>query len=284
MRRLGQHFLIKKSVLERIVKALEVEPTDTIIEIGPGHGELTKYLLDKSPKKLIAVEKDRDLVSSIQYLVSSDDRLEIIEGDILELLPKIANELKSQQAIKLVGNIPYYITGKLLRTLGQLEPKPERVVLTIQKEVALRLTAAPPKMNLLAASVGYWGKLEIVRFVPRGAFRPPPKVESAVVKITPHPTSPYKGLRGADPVKFHNVAGKTQPNNTESKAYYAFTKILFKQPRKTISNNLTSGSSITKKEVEKFLKSHGVEPNLRPQNLSISTINMLSHDFPREAV
>lgn len=280
MRRLGQHFLIKKSVLELIVKVLEVEPTDTIIEIGPGHGELTKHLLDKSPKKLIAIEKDRDLVSSIQHLVSSDDRLEIIEGDILELLPKIANELKSQQAIKLVGNIPYYITGKLLRTLGQLEPKPERVVLTIQKEVALRLTAAPPKMNLLAASVGYWGKPEIVRFVPRGAFRPPPKVESAVVKITPHPTSPYKGLRVADPVKFHNGADKTQHTQEESQKYYDFIKILFKQPRKTISNNLTSGSSITKKEVEKFLKSHGVEPNLRPQNLSISTINKLSHDFP----
>jgi len=263
MRRLGQHFLIKKSVLERIVKALDVEPTDTIIEIGPGHGELTKYLLDKSPKKLIAVEKDRDLVSSIQYLVSSDDRLEIIEGDILELLPKIANELKSQQAIKLVGNIPYYITGKLLRALGELDPKPERVVLTIQKEVALRLTAAPPKMNLLAASVGYWGKPEIVRFVPRGAFRPPPKVESAVISITPR---------------------KEVSTTSESKAYYTFIKILFKQPRKTISNNLTSGSSITKKEVEKFLKSHGVEPNLRPQNLDVSAINKLSHDFPKETL
>ena len=259
MRRLGQHFLKDKRVLERIANILEIKPTNTIIEIGPGHGELTKYLLDKSPKKIIAVEKDENLALEIKNQKLGDGVLEIIEGDILKILPDIikTHNLKSG-SYKIVGNIPYYITGKLLRTLGELEQKPEQIVLTIQKEVAERITAEPPKMNLLSASVKYWGTPEIIRFISKKAFRPQPKIESAIISIKPH---------------------KKAPTTTESKTYYAIMKILFKQPRKTISNNLKNGTNLTKKEVETLLLSLRIEPNLRPQNLSIDTINNLSHNI-----
>ena len=259
MRRLGQHFLIKKSVLERIVKVLDVRPTDTIIEIGPGHGELTTHIVSARPAKIIAIEKDSRLAEGIRKK-ELGSMVKVVHGDALKIIPTLPKtyDLK-HSSYKIVGNIPYYITGKLLRTLGELEPKPERVVLTIQKEVAERLTAKPPKMNLLAASVRYWGVPQIVQFVPRGAFRPPPKVESAIISITP---------------------GKNQPNNAESKAYYTLIKIIFKQPRKTIANNLKEGTNLTKKEVESLLLSLDIEPNLRPQNLSIDAINNLSHNLP----
>lgn len=269
MRRLGQHFLIKKSVLERIVKVLDVRQIDTIVEVGPGHGELTTYIVSARPAKIIAIEKDSRLAEGIRKK-ELGSMVKVVHGDALKIIPTLLKtyDLK-HSSYKIVGNIPYYITGKLLRTLGELEPKPERVVLTIQKEVAERLTAKPPKMNLLAASVGYWGVPQIVQFVPRSAFRPPPKIESAIISITPHPTS--LKLRGAS---------KIQPTTAESKAYYTLIKIIFKQPRKTIANNLAEGTNLTKKEVESLLLSLDIKPNLRPQNLSIDTINNLSHNLP----
>jgi 16S rRNA (adenine1518-N6/adenine1519-N6)-dimethyltransferase len=264
MTRLGQHFLKDAEVLQRIVGALEIEPGDMIIEIGPGHGELTRRILERAPKKLIAIEKDKSLVSSIQYLVSNYDNLEVIEGDALKILPTLPKTYNLKPiTYKVIGNIPYYITGKLLRAIGELTEKPKLVVLTIQKEVAERLCAKPPKMNLLAASVALWGEPEIIRLISRNAFRPRPKVESAVVRVTPH---------------------SKQPSQEESKRYYDFIKKLFRQPRKIIANNLAGKPSPTKEEAGKFLEKHGINPGLRPQNLDKDTINKLSHDFPKETL
>ena len=258
--RLGQHFLKDQKALARIVTSLAISKNDTIVEIGPGHGELTEHILKAGPKKVIAIEKDSALVSSIQYLVSSNDDLEIINGDALKILPTVSKTYHlSPLTYKLVGNIPYYITGKLLRTIGDLEDKPSVVVLTIQKEVAERLSAKPPKMNLLAASVQFWGEPEIVRTISRHAFRPQPKVESAIIRIA--------------------LRQKAEILSENSNKYYKFIKILFKQPRKTVANNLKDGSDYTRQEVEEFLKSHGIEPTLRPQNLDIDTINILSQSF-----
>lgn len=264
MQPLGQHFLKDKKVLEKIADSLNISSQDIIVEVGPGHGELTQYILEESPKKIIAIEKDKDLVSSIQYLVSENDNLEVIEGDALKILPTISKtyNLKSF-TFKIVGNIPYYITGKLLRVMGELAHKPDLIVLTIQKEVAERLCAEPPKMNLLAASVRFWGEPEIVKTVSRNAFRPRPKVESAIIRITPR---------------------KDPKNQEEIQKYYNFIKALFKQPRKTILNNLVEGSNYTKQEVENFLKSRGIEPKLRPQNLDADTINNLSQSFYKDAL
>jgi len=252
MTRLGQHFLKDKRVLERIVSELKLSPTDTVVEIGPGHGELTKFILERSPKKVLAIERDEELA---RHLTRNFQKLRLVFGDALEELPKLTKNLKSY---KLTGNIPYYITGKLLRVVGELENKPELIVLTIQKEVAERLVAKPPKMNLLAASVRFWGEPEIVRDVSPKSFHPKPKVFSSIIQIFPH---------------------EKQKSPEESDKYYSFIRALFKQPRKTILNNLTAGSTRTKPEVEEFLKSRGIEPKLRPQNLDIDTINNLSQSF-----
>jgi len=259
MRRLGQHFLKDESVLIRIAEAIEIKPTDTIVEIGPGHGELTTHIVSASPAKIIVIERDENFVPNLKLLGKKGTTVEVIEGDALEILPDLPKTHNLEEGnYKLVGNIPYYITGKLLRTLGELDKKPSLIILTIQKEVAERLTATPPKMNLLAASVGFWGTPEIIRKIKRGSFYPQPKVESAVVKIIPK---------------------KPPKNRAESLAYYALVKALFKQPRKTIANNLKNGLSISKKEVESMLLKHDLDPNLRPQNLSLDTINTLSHNL-----
>jgi len=246
-------------VLKRIVSVLDIKPTDTIVEIGPGHGELTNYILALHPKKIIAVEKDKNLIPNLRKLGTNGVDLHIINGDALKILPTLPKTYNLQpNTYKLVGNIPYYITGKLLRLIGELNKKPGIIVLTIQKEVAERLCASPPKMNLLAASVLFWGEPQIVRLVSKNAFSPRPKVESAIVLIKPH---------------------KNQKNEDETRIYYQFIKILFNQPRKTIANNITNGLTITKKDAESFLLSNGVDPNLRPQNLDISTINNLSQNL-----
>jgi len=243
-RGLGQNFLKDARVLDRIVELLEITPEDAVVEIGPGHGELTRRVLKCSPKRLVAVEKDPDLIRLfLKDLKEEYPSLQIIEGDALDELPKL------DFAYKLIGNIPYYITGYLLRTLQTIQQKPHVAVFTLQKEVAQRLCASPPDMNLLAASVQFWAETKLVRYISKKSFRPSPKVDSAIVKIVPK--SP-------------------QPDEEVSDRYYSFIKILFKQPRKTILNNLKQ-LDITRE----MLENSGFNPQSRPQALRVEDIEKL---------
>jgi len=296
---LGQHFLINKKKIEKIVEALELKNGDTIIEIGPGHGELTQEIQkskisEAEPRrrtsslrgrqahygagknqsanwrtkiKIIAIEKDINLVKFLKEKFSKDKNIEIIEGDALKEIKnqiskiKITNQnSKIIKNLKIVGNIPYYITGYLLRILGELENKPSLIVLTIQKEVAQRVCAKPPKMNLLAASIQFWAEPKIIGSVSKKDFWPIPKVDSAIIKLTPLTLL---------------VRSSIQCNKGD---YYKFIKILFKQPRKTILNNLEFRiknlefrAENRQKLKEKLLKI-GVDPQARPQNLSVEQI------------
>ena len=289
-RKLGQHFLKDARKLKKIVEAIEITPRDIIIEIGPGHGELTKYILGAKPRRVIVVERDPQLASFLKenFQLSSQPRysgverirvnskpgaksqfakLEIIEGDALKVLPILHARYLIPDIYKLTGNIPYYITGHLLRKISELEKKPKLVVLTIQKEVAERITAQPPHMNLLAASVQFWGEPKIVGFISKKSFRPQPKVDSAIIKIIPSPQPRYSGVEG---IRIGKTAGAI-----EAGKYYNFIKILFKQPRKTVLNNLREGLKLSQKEVEKRLQKLDISPKLRPANLSMSDINNL---------
>ncbi|MEK9194360.1 MAG: 16S rRNA (adenine(1518)-N(6)/adenine(1519)-N(6))-dimethyltransferase RsmA [Patescibacteria group bacterium] len=251
--RLGQHFLTNTAKIDQIIDALEIETHDTILEIGPGHGELTKELLKHQDVKILAIEKDPKLVSRIKYLVSSN--LEIIEGDALKILSTLNTKYKiPNTGYKLLGNIPYYITGKLLRILGELERKPKLIVLTIQKEVAERICATPGKMNLLAAATQFWAKPKIVDFVSKKDFFPPPEVDSAIIKLETR----------------EQKTGNREQKNKNAFDYYKFIKILFRQPRKTILNNLSALKS--KKEISIVLKKLKINPGARPQDLSIDII------------
>jgi len=258
MQKLGQNFLKDSRALERIASAANITDKDTIIEIGPGHGELTRQILTQSPNQLLAIEKDEFLIKKfIQPLCDQNKNLKILPGDALRLLPEAIEHItsKTPSTYKLVGNIPYYITGHLMRLLGELKTKPELIVLTIQKEVAERMCAVPPKTSVLSASVQFWGTPEIVRYISRKSFKPAPRVDSAIIKITP--------LKEKTPEK-------------QEKDFYKTLHILFLHPRKTVLNNLYGGSALSREEAQKLLESLGIDPKLRPQNLNIETINKIS--------
>ncbi len=290
---LGQHFLIDKNKLQEIVEALDLKPNEVVIEIGPGHGELTNELKVKSLKlKVVAIEKDKKFVHLLRKKFALDKNIEIIEGDALKVLPNLTNNLQlTTNNYKITGNIPYYITGYLLRILGELENKPSLIVLTVQKEVAERIIAlrqaqgellrpfnkfrvvpskvegrqvqGKPHMNLLAASVQFWAKPEIIGFIPKKYFRPIPKVDGAIIKLT----TDYR-LRTTDP--------KIQKN------YYKLIRIIFKQPRKTILNNLLATSDNrqeTKAKIIKKLQKLNINPQDRPQDLTIEQLLELSTLF-----
>jgi len=251
-KKLGQHFLKDPKTLQRVADGLDLKKGETVIEIGPGHGELTDELRIRNKElEILAIEKDTGLVSYLRKKFSDDKKIEIIEGGALRALPSIIHSSKSQiQGYKLVGNIPYYITGYLFRVIEGLENKPKICVFTIQEEVAERIVAEPPKMNKLSASIQFWAEPEILGMVSRKLFSPPPEVDSAVIKL--------------------DVRCRTL--DVDRDKYYKMVNILFKQPRKTILNNLSEGFILEKKEIIGKLLELGLDSCLRPQNLSVEMI------------
>lgn len=264
MQKLGQHFLINHLAIKRIIDALDLKSGDLVIEIGSGKGALTLPLAEACAKigcQLMAIEKDPDLASSVERLAfSKKNKLEVIRGDALEEIPKITKRLTlTTKHFKVVGNIPYYITGRLLRVLGELNSKPVKAVLMAQKEVAERLIAKPPKMNLLAAAVQFWAEPKIIFTLKPKDFRPSPKVESAVIEM-------------ASSVQHY-------ASRTAIKRYYELVKILFKQPRKTVLNNLRNGLKISTDAAATIMYKHRLTTSIRPQNLTVDQIKNLVSDI-----
>ena len=259
MQKLGQHFLKNKSALRLMVDALDLKPDETAIEIGPGHGELTDIVRDRGQGTWIrAIEKDRILAERLKEKFKNDSRIEIIPGDILEILDPFLST-PNRAPFKLVGNIPYYITGHLLRIISEFENKPARCVFTIQKEVAERIIATPPHMNRLAASVQFWAEPKILKVLPAADFNPPPKVESAIIRLETRERGRGSGDEGA--------------GTRDRGRYYAAVRTLFAQPRKTILNNLRAGDGKESGEEKVFkLQKLGIDPGARPQDLAIENI------------
>jgi len=271
-KKLGQVFLQDKNVIQKIIQTAEIKNKDQILEIGPGKGILTEALL-KTGAKVIAVEKDQQLVEFLKSFLKDKQNLKIIYADIRDFLK--TNQFYTQYSIlntqyKVIGNIPYYLTSHLLRLLLENPIKPSLIVLMIQKEVAERIIAQPPrrrpsfakapigeqgyggqaKMNLLAVSVQFFAKPEIICYVPKAAFYPKPKLDSAVIKITPI---------------------DTDENTDEAlkKNFFEVVKAGFKQPRKLLINNLCANLKIKKDKIKKTFKQLNISLNARAQNLSI---------------
>jgi len=239
---LGQNLLVNQGILDKIVTAAEITSNDLVLEIGPGTGNLTKKLIQKAGR-VIAIEKDRRLVSELQSTIKKSGT-EIIEGDILKF--NIGNLKLKDGKYKVVGNIPYYITSQLIRIIFEKWPRPELIVLTIQKEVAQRIMAKPPHMNLLALSVQYYSEPKIISYISRGSFRPIPKVDSAIIKLV--------------------TRDRRQETRTEQ--FFKLIKAGFSAKRKQLINNLSGKFGIMKDELKDIFDKTGLKHNTRAEELS----------------
>ena len=244
-KRLGQNFLCDRFELECIAAAAEIEDTDSVLEIGPGVGSLTRYLAGYA-HEVVAVELDEKFDCILQIILKPYDNVRVVYGDILELSP---NQLGLPPNYIVAANIPYNITSAIIRHLLESDSKPRRIVLTIQKEVAQRLCEEPPKMSLLALSVQVYGKPTIIRLIPAAAFYPAPQVDSAVVRIEIHPepiiNAPYLPV------------------------FFRLIKAGFSQKRKTLRNALSAGLATSTEEVEALLDQTKIDPQRRAETLSL---------------
>jgi 16S rRNA (adenine1518-N6/adenine1519-N6)-dimethyltransferase len=244
-KRLGQNFLQDESALGKIAAAAEIQADDCVLEIGPGLGSLTRHLA-ASARTVTAVELDPDLLPPLKAVLEPYPNVRVVHGDILKL--SIA-ELVDQPNYIVAANIPYNITSAIIRHLLESDPKPRRVVLTIQKEVAERICAQPGDLSLLGLSVQVYGQPRIVAKIPAGAFHPAPKVDSAILRIDIHnePLIPRDLLD----------------------TFFQLIKAGFGQKRKTLRNSLSSGLRNKPQEVEALLVSAGIDPMRRAETLSI---------------
>jgi 16S rRNA (adenine1518-N6/adenine1519-N6)-dimethyltransferase len=245
IKRLGQNFLIDENVLRKIVKAADLSKEDVVLEVGSGIGNLTIELA-KRAKKVIAVEKDKRMIEILKENLKEFRNVEIVEGDIREMICAIVKKMAKDY--KVVANIPYYLTSHLIRKFLELEKKPKLIVLMVQKEVAQRICAKPPKMNFLAVSVQFYAKPQIISFVSKNCFWPKPKVDSAIIKITPR-----KILWRSD---LHNL-------------FFKIVRAGFSHPRKQIVNNLSEKLKIDKEKVKEWLLKNKIQPSQRAETLSV---------------
>jgi len=253
---LGQNFLQDPFALQNIVSAAEIRPTDTVLEIGPGLGSLTRYLA-VSAKEVVAVELDPNLLPPLKAVLSPYQNVRLIQGDILKLSPK---ELITERDYIVAANIPYYITSAVIRHLlspkGENESKPRRIVLTVQKEVAQRICEKPGDMSLLALSVQVYGKPRVAAHIPADAFFPAPKVDSAVLVVDIYPTPLIKG----------------ELINT----FFRLIKAGFSQKRKTLRNSLSSGLHNSPTEAAELLTRANIDPQRRAETLNLEEWERLS--------
>lgn len=253
---LGQNFLSDPGILTKVVEAADVHSWDTVLEIGPGLGSLTRYLAARC-KQVTAVEIDKNLIPILQQVLVGVDNVRIVHADILSLDPRA---LMRGEPYSVVANIPYYITSAILRHLLDSDHKPDKLILTVQKEVADRICASPGDMSLLALSVQVFGTPQTVLRIPAGAFYPAPNVDSVTVRIDALP----------------------QPLITREKldTFFQLARAGFSQKRKTLRNSLTGGLAWETRQVEDMLAAAVIDPMRRAETLTMSEWSRLTDAFP----
>jgi 16S rRNA (adenine1518-N6/adenine1519-N6)-dimethyltransferase len=241
---LGQNFLVEEAALRRIVTAADLTESDTVLEIGPGLGALTRHLA-VAAGRVVAVELDDRFIPVLREQLAGVSNVELIEGDILALDPAAL----VGGPYKVVANLPYYITAAVLRHLLESTPRPELMVLTVQLEVAQRLTAQPGEMSLLAISVQYYGPVRQVARIKAGSFYPRPEVDSAVVRVDLDRDPPLTG--------------------PDERCFFRVVRAGFSQRRKQLRNSLKAGLGLPAKEIEAALAAAGIDPRRRAETLSL---------------
>jgi 16S rRNA (adenine1518-N6/adenine1519-N6)-dimethyltransferase len=264
---LGQHFLINSGVLKKITAAAELSPSDIVIEIGPGPGVLTAELIKQSGY-VIAVEVDAAMVELLKESFGSAPNLSLITGNILEIDPQsLINQertrfpegLNARSGYKLVANLPYYITQPIIRHFCEASIKPRSLVIMVQKEVAKNIVAQPGDLSIMAISVQFHGKPQIVDYVPASNFYPVPKVDSAILKI--------------------DIYDKPAVEVTSEDNFFKTIKAGFCAARKQVANSLSQGLDIPKAEVISLLQATGVDPHKRAETLSLAEWAKLEKAF-----
>lgn len=240
---LGQHWLYDETALEDMVEAAAIEPEDTVLEIGPGLGTLTAYLV-KAAGRVIVVEFDTKLATDLSKEVRADN-LEVISQDILKFdLTTLPN------GYKVAANIPYYLTSNLLRVLCESSNPFDHAALLVQREVAERVAAKPGSMSLLSVSVQFYCEVSLGRVVSAELFTPPPKVNSQILIL--------------------KYRSKPLFDDINKPLFFRLVKAGFSQRRKTIVNSLSGGLQMERDQVSELLIKAQVSPAVRPQTLSLN--------------
>lgn len=250
---LGQNFLTDKNIVKRIIKASDLKPNEIVLEIGPGFGILTKELA-KTAKKVIAVEKDKKLCEILKQELKEYKNIEIINADILKdnyKLPTIN--------YKLVANLPFNIASAVIRKFLEQKSKPKQMILMVQKEVAQKITAKPPKMSVLAVSVQVYAQVKTLFYVSKDYFYPKPKVDAAILRIVPWINADLKQI--------------------DADKLFRVVRAGFSSPRKQLINNLSKGLNIEKQEITKWLEKNNIDPKRRAETLTINDWKKLTKNY-----
>jgi 16S rRNA (adenine1518-N6/adenine1519-N6)-dimethyltransferase len=250
---LGQHYLQDRAALARIAQAAELGPQDVVLEIGPGPGNLTEELV-RVAGAVVAVELDDALIEPLRRRFAGRDNLHVVHADILqcdvaELVGPHLARLGASSRYKVVANLPFYITSAVVRRLLESAPRPELLVLMVQLEVAQRMAAAPPDMSILGVSVQFYTEAHIVDRIPPGAFYPPPKVSSAVIRLD---TRPSPAVDGSD-----------------VQAFFRLVRAGFAHKRKQLRNSLSRELCRPAAEVDVILRAAGISPMARAETLTV---------------
>ena len=258
---LGQHFLVDGGYLKYILEAAELGELDTVIEVGPGLGTLTRALGERAGR-VVAIEKDEHLAGVLRETISAAN-VTVLNEDILKMnLPLILRQHVTGNPIryKVVANLPYYITSPVLRFFLEAEIKPQRLVVMVQKEVARQITAKPGGMSLLSIAVQLYGEARIVKYVPARAFYPPPDVDSAILRVDVF----------------------SQPKvDVETGSFFTLARAGFSAARKQIANSISHRLDLTKGEVQGMLARASIEPQRRAETLSIEEWGKLWKEYTK---
>ena len=264
-KRFGQNFLIDTHVLERIIEASEITKDDFVLEIGPGSGTMTQYLAEAA-REVTAVEIDDALIPILKDTLKEWDNVTVLHGDILKTdIRKIADEKNQGRPIKVVANLPYYITTPIIMGLFESHVPVDSITVMVQKEVADRMQTGPGSKDYgaLSLAVQYYAEPKIVANVPPNCFMPRPKVGSAVIRLTRHQNPPVTTL--------------------DEKLMFSLIRASFNQRRKTLSNSLKNSQELpySKEEVEAAITECGLPLNIRGEALTLEQFARLSDTFSK---
>ncbi|WP_352420324.1 16S rRNA (adenine(1518)-N(6)/adenine(1519)-N(6))-dimethyltransferase RsmA [Proteiniborus sp.] len=258
---LGQNFLIDGNVIDNIIEGSNIGADDGIIEIGPGIGTLTQKLCE-SAGKVIAIELDNNLLPILEETLEGYNNVEVIHGDVLKVdLNQLIKEKLEGRKVKVVANLPYYITTPIIMKLLEENLNIDKIVVMVQKEVALRMKAVPggKDYGALSVAVQYYSEPKIIVDVPKNVFMPKPNVDSAVIMLDVYKESHIK-------VK-------------DKKLFFNIVKAAFGKRRKTLLNALSSGIELKKEEVLAALEKSGIDPTRRGETLDITEFARLSDEI-----